>query len=94
MIYRTVLAALMVVCATAFIHNSIIKTGKSSSSLYMAKKLSFREESRKSLVEGINVVANAVKVISIIFDTLVNESASLITIIQFIVSIHIDYTRS
>jgi chaperonin GroEL len=28
----------------------------------MAKKLSFREESRKSLVEGINVVANAVKI--------------------------------
>ena len=28
----------------------------------MAKKLSFREESRKKLVEGINVVANAVKI--------------------------------
>lgn len=31
-------------------------------SLQMAKKLSFREESRKKLVEGINVVANAVKI--------------------------------
>jgi len=28
----------------------------------MAKKLSFREESRKKLVEGINIVANAVKI--------------------------------
>lgn len=28
----------------------------------MAKKLSFREDSRKKLVEGINVVANAVKI--------------------------------
>ena len=62
MIYRTVLAALMVVCATAFLHNSMIKTRKTSSSISMAKKLSFREDSRKSLVEGINVVANAVKV--------------------------------
>lgn len=33
-----------------------------STSLQMAKKLSFREESRKKLVEGINVVANAVKI--------------------------------
>lgn len=32
------------------------------SSLDMAKKISFREESRKKLVEGINVVANAVKI--------------------------------
>ena len=31
-------------------------------SLQMAKKLSFREESRKKLVEGINVVANSVKI--------------------------------
>lgn len=30
--------------------------------LNMAKKLSFREDSRKKLVEGINVVANAVKI--------------------------------
>ena len=28
----------------------------------MAKKISFREDSRKKLVEGINVVANAVKI--------------------------------
>lgn len=39
-----------------------IQNGRGSFSLYMAKKLSFREESRKKLVEGINVVANAVKV--------------------------------
>jgi len=31
-------------------------------SLEMAKKISFREDSRKKLVEGINVVANAVKI--------------------------------
>ena len=62
MIYRTVFAALMVVCVTAFMHNSMIKTKRVTSSLSMAKKLSFREDSRKSLVEGINVVANAVKV--------------------------------
>eukprot|EP01039_Chlorochromonas_danica_P005708 gene5708-6292_t len=35
---------------------------RASSSLDMAKKISFREESRKKLVEGINVVANAVKI--------------------------------
>eukprot|EP00600_Ochromonadales_sp_CCMP1393_P013471 CAMPEP_0175013360 /NCGR_PEP_ID=MMETSP0005-20121125/9867_1 /TAXON_ID=420556 /ORGANISM="Ochromonas sp., Strain CCMP1393" /LENGTH=571 /DNA_ID=CAMNT_0016269791 /DNA_START=87 /DNA_END=1802 /DNA_ORIENTATION=+ len=35
---------------------------KRSFSLEMAKKLSFREDSRKKLVEGINVVANAVKI--------------------------------
>ena len=34
----------------------------SSSALQMAKKLSFREDSRKKLVEGINIVANAVKI--------------------------------
>lgn len=32
------------------------------SELSMAKKLSFREDSRKKLVEGINIVANAVKI--------------------------------
>merc|ERR1719331_671961 len=40
----------------------MIKTKRVTSSLSMAKKLSFREDSRKSLVEGINVVADAVKV--------------------------------
>ena len=35
---------------------------KRNTALSMAKKLSFREESRKKLVEGINVVANAVKI--------------------------------
>ncbi len=30
--------------------------------LGMAKKISYREDSRKKLVEGINIVANAVKV--------------------------------
>lgn len=34
----------------------------SKTSLFMAKKLSFREDSRKKLVEGINIVANAVKI--------------------------------
>eukprot|EP01041_Mallomonas_annulata_P008121 gene8121-16665_t len=34
----------------------------SRSSLQMAKKISFREDSRKKLVEGINIVANAVKI--------------------------------
>lgn len=33
-----------------------------STLLQMAKKLSFREDSRKKLVEGINIVANAVKI--------------------------------
>jgi chaperonin GroEL len=37
-------------------------TARRSSALEMAKKLSFREDSRKKLVEGINVVANAVKI--------------------------------
>lgn len=32
------------------------------STLQMAKKISFREDSRKKLVEGINIVANAVKI--------------------------------
>eukprot|EP01033_Poteriospumella_lacustris_P010377 gene10377-7378_t len=32
------------------------------SNLQMAKKISFREDSRKKLVEGINIVANAVKI--------------------------------
>jgi chaperonin GroEL len=34
----------------------------SVSKLMMAKKVSFREDSRKKLVEGINIVANAVKI--------------------------------
>lgn len=53
-----VLATLSVV--VAFRLNSGKNVG--SSSLYMAKKISFREDSRKKLVEGINIVANAVKV--------------------------------
>jgi len=57
--------SLVVVLATfslvaAFHLNSGKNVG--GTSLYMAKKLSFREDSRKKLVEGINVVANAVKV--------------------------------
>lgn len=56
---------LLVVYATLCV--AFRPTGPSSfftqrSSLSMAKKLSFREESRKKLVEGINVVANAVKI--------------------------------
>jgi hypothetical protein len=57
---------LVVVLATLSIVASFqlqsVQNGGSSFSLYMAKKLSFREDSRKKLVEGINVVANAVKV--------------------------------
>ena len=46
---------------------SLVHTARQScrtqrSALAMAKKLSFREDSRKKLVEGINVVANAVKI--------------------------------
>ena len=42
---------------------SLLSSGRASQSkLSMAKKLSFREESRKKLVEGINIVANAVKI--------------------------------
>lgn len=37
-------------------------TPQNAFALKMAKKLSFREDSRKKLVEGINVVANAVKI--------------------------------
>ena len=62
MIYRNVLVALMVLCVSyAFVQNGV-RPRLSSSSLSMAKKLSFREDSRKKLVEGINIVANAVKV--------------------------------
>jgi chaperonin GroEL len=59
MIYRLAVAALIIACATAFRPAAI---QHKSTSLSMAKKLSFREESRKKLVEGINVVANAVKI--------------------------------
>lgn len=51
----------MIACAAAF-YSPSMKHRSSSSTLIMAKKLSFREESRKKLVEGINVVANAVKI--------------------------------
>merc|ERR1719473_1296515 len=51
----------LVVTASAF-KASVNRFHTRSSSLTMAKKLSFREESRKKLVEGINIVANAVKI--------------------------------
>ena len=59
MIYQTLILALLIASANAF-HSGNIK--QSSTVLNMAKKLSFREDSRKKLVEGINVVANAVKI--------------------------------
>ena len=42
--------------------NQRTSTTSGSSSLEMAKRVSFKEDSRKKLVEGINQVANAVKV--------------------------------
>jgi len=59
MIYRLAVAAIIIACAAAFRPTAV---QHKSTSLSMAKKLSFREESRKKLVEGINVVANAVKI--------------------------------
>jgi hypothetical protein len=64
MIYQNVLVALLVVyCVTAFVTQRGPRPRIATSSLTMAKKLSFREDSRKKLVEGINIVANAVKVL-------------------------------
>ena len=40
----------------------IARSFKSNNGLMMAKKVSFKEDSRKKLVEGINIVANAVKI--------------------------------
>jgi len=48
--------------ASAFRQTGSRSEFRLSSSLSMAKKLSFREDSRKKLVEGINIVANAVKI--------------------------------
>lgn len=50
------------ICAAAFKSSVRLNRYSRISSLSMAKKLSFREESRRKLVEGINVVANAVKI--------------------------------
>ena len=61
MIYRSVLILLVAYCVTAFVQRGA-RPRIASSSLSMAKRLSFREDSRKKLVEGINIVANAVKV--------------------------------
>jgi hypothetical protein len=43
-------------------NRAMIPQRVSARHLQMAKKISFREESRKKLVEGINIVANAVKI--------------------------------
>jgi chaperonin GroEL len=61
MIYRALIVALLIVSASAFLSMPGQKRAISSG-LLMAKKLSFREDSRKKLVEGINIVANAVKI--------------------------------
>ena len=57
---------LLLLVAAAALHSAAAyqqPTGsRRMSGLQMAKKLSFREDSRKKLVEGINVVANAVKI--------------------------------
>jgi chaperonin GroEL len=60
-----VFICLLVVFATvtvAFQHAGKMFHSARRSSLEMAKKLSFKEDSRKKLVEGINIVANAVKI--------------------------------
>lgn len=54
--------ALALICSVVQSFRLNSKNGKTSFSLQMAKKVSFREDSRKKLVEGINVVANAVKI--------------------------------
>ena len=67
---RYATAALLTIVALgsvdAFVPTAIRHTRtplpSTSSSLAMAKRVSFKEDSRKKLVEGINQVANAVKV--------------------------------
>jgi chaperonin GroEL len=56
----TLLAA--IAGASAFAPNSITSPRTSTTSLSLAKKVSFKEDSRRALVSGINQVANAVKV--------------------------------
>mmetsp|Transcript_29323 Transcript_29323/g.40302 ORF Transcript_29323/g.40302 Transcript_29323/m.40302 type:complete len:576 (+) Transcript_29323:49-1776(+) len=58
--HLVLIAAFLAVCCTAFKRNALHYNRRET--LLMAKKLSFREESRRKLVEGINVVANAVKI--------------------------------
>lgn len=60
MSFLKLLLIVVFVSATYAFHAT--STRKSNRVLSMAKKLSFREDSRKKLVEGINVVANAVKI--------------------------------
>lgn len=61
----TALAAALVAAlspAAAFVAPSALSPAPSSATALSAKRVSFREESRQSLVAGINAVANAVKV--------------------------------
>ena len=63
MIYDITVFAFIVLCiqlAHGFAPQGRI--GSTARSLAMAKKISFEEASRKNLVEGINIVANAVKI--------------------------------
>ena len=62
MIYRTLIAALLIASSYAFNPSTSTTSHRMKSHVSMAKKLSFREDSRKKLVEGINIVANAVKI--------------------------------
>ena len=57
-----ILLLLLALCASVSAFAPTGRVLRKSSSLEMAKKLSFREDSRKKLVEGINIVANAVKI--------------------------------
>lgn len=54
--------ALLVAQTLGFLPRTSTTSGPSFAPLHMAKKVTFREESRQKLVDGINAVANAVKV--------------------------------
>lgn len=58
---KLILFFLLAVLAVVSAFRQIGSSGLRKTSLF-AKKLSFREDSRKKLVEGINIVANAVKI--------------------------------
>lgn len=61
---KLIIVLIVAVFCVASAFRSIVNNVNSGrkSTLFMAKKLSFREDSRKKLVEGINIVANAVKI--------------------------------
>jgi len=64
MIFQTAVICVLLNASTAWVTapGRIVRRANGISNLEMAKKLSFREDSRKKLVEGINIVANAVKI--------------------------------